>query len=467
MILATATLLLLLFVTPLIVAATLRRGEERDLFSPVMIVTGLHLITVVPYLFFLAFDEEMMQPLVRDHPCVPDPGIAVVRYGAIQAIGFLALLAGLASRWPARAARLFPTAGPHFDPVRFSLAIIVALLIGGGSYAAFLSSIGGYEELLYNLDRRTLLAASSGYLLSLLAMLLFAVLILVYSLRLKRTLLKILLIGLMMLATALVYSSLGGRRSTIELLVYVLLTWHFGVRRIRRVTWHAPVLALLLIPYFVAMPILRDTGAVEYYSKKPQDLGTEVVANLKRAVIDLSYVDTYVFITSYFTLDNAWAGRVYLDLLLAPIPSKWYPDKPPIDDGVYLTTLAVGRDVSPGTPYADLIPTSWPPATLGSMYLNFWLPGVILGMYLLGGVYAAAYRYMQVSGYSLLSIILYGNVMLSFGFSNLQIVQTLMNVMLATAFFALFFGLRYRRERQCAVRGARCAVGNGLVSPGG
>jgi len=73
-------------------------------------------------------------------------------------------------------------------------------------------------------------------------------------------------------------------------------------------------------------------------------------------------------------------------------------------------------------------------------------------MYLLGGIYAAAYRYMQVSGYSLLSIILYGNVMLSFGFSNLRIVQTLMNVMLATAFFAIFFGSGVRVFRRSDAR---------------
>jgi hypothetical protein len=444
MILATATLLLVLFVSPLVVVATRRRGEERDLCAPVVIAAGVHLITVVPYLFLLASDEEVMQPLVRSHPGVEDLGVAVVRYGAIQAIGFLALLAGLSARWPGLIARQLPTPSASFGGTRCTLAFVTALLIGGISYVSFLNSIGGLGVLLYNLDRRTALAAGSGYLLSLLSMLPFALLILIYSMRLRRTPLKIALIGLMILVTAAVYSSFGGRRLTVELCLFALLVWHYGVRRIRRITWQAPVLLLLLIPYLVAIPLLRSTGAVEYYSQKPNELGGEIVANLKRAVTDLSSIDTYVFITSYFTLDNLWLGRAYMDLLVAPIPSGILPDKPPIDDGVYLVTLATQRNVTPGTPFADLVPTSWPPETLGTLYMNFWIPGVLIGMYLLGGSYGVAYRYMQLSDFSLLSIILYGNVMLTFGFSNLRIVQTLVNVTLAVAFFAVFFGMRYR-----------------------
>jgi hypothetical protein len=460
MILATATTLLLLFAAPLVVMATRRERGEWDLFSPVTFVAGMHMITVVPYLVFLALDEDAMLPLVRHHPSVPDVGVAVVRFGVIQAIGFLALLAGLAARWPALIARRLPAAGHSFSPVRAALAVTTALLIGGGSYAVFLSSIGGYDVLLYNLDRRTLLAASSGYLLSLLSMLLFAVLILIYAMRGRRTALGMAATGTLMLATAAVYSSFGGRLATVQLGLFALLTWHYGVRRIRRIPWQAPALALLLVPYLVAMPILRSPGAFAYYTERPQELGQEILANLERVVIDLSYVDTYVFITSHFNVDNLWLGRVYLDLLLAPIPSGIYAEKPPVDDGVYVATLLTQRDVTPGTPFADLVPTSCPPETLGTMYMNFWLPGVILGMYLLGGIYRAAYRYMQCSGYNLFSIVLYGYVILVFGFSNLRIVGTLVNVSLMTLFFAAFFGCSSVQVFRCS--GAQVKAGPAL-----
>ncbi|MGQ7148454.1 hypothetical protein ACUOA8_59935, partial [Escherichia sp. SS-MK2] len=76
-----------------------------------------------------------------------------------------------------------------------------------------------------------------------------------------------------------------------------------------------------------------------------------------------------------------------LDLFKAPLPRSIYPEKPPVDDGMYIRTIAEGYNVTPSRPVQELYASSWPPETLGSMYANFWIPGVVFGMYILGIIY--------------------------------------------------------------------------------
>jgi oligosaccharide repeat unit polymerase len=300
-------------------------------------------------------------------------------------------------------------------------------------------------------------------------MLLLAVMMMIYSMSWKRSLLKLSLIFVLVLATATILSTLGGRKGTMVLLLMIIPTWHYGVRRIRRITWQAVLFAALITPYFVAVPILRSSGAVEHYQNSPDELWPDIIANLRTVVSDLSYVDTYLFITNYFTLENIWMGQSYLDLLLAPIPSTIYPDKPPIDDGMYVNALARGLDVTPGTAYRELQSSSWsswPPETMGAMYMNYWLPGVVVGMYLLGALYQTAYRYLRLCNYSLFSIYVYTHLLLNFHWSNLRIVQAIVNIAIAGIFFSAFFGLRSGTKRElvsiseegCSRLGARFLV---------
>jgi hypothetical protein len=250
---------------------------------------------------------------------------------------------------------------------------------------------------------------------------------------------------------------MGGRVSAIMLVVVSVLTWHYTVRRIIGIPLWAYTLILLFVPYFVAMPLLREPGAALRYSRQHERLWQDIQANLYKVVTQLSYVDTYVFIVNHFDTTNLWLGRSYLDLVVAPIPSTMYPDKPPVDDGVYIRSLEHGMTVAPGMPYRLLFQSSTPPETLGLSYLNFWWPGVIIGMYLLGTVYKAAYAYMARSSYSLHSIYVYASIMLGFQFTNLRIVNFAEAVATSTIALGLLLGFqsmpRTTRVVSAGVRG--------------
>ena len=66
-------------------------------------------------------------------------------------------------------------------------------------------------------------------------------------------------------------------------------------------------------------------------------------------------------------------GRTLVTWLVAPIPRSWWPEKPRIGAGGDLTGLF-------GTVWTSGVP----PAIVGELYLNFGVPGVLIGMLVVG-----------------------------------------------------------------------------------
>jgi hypothetical protein len=172
------------------------------------------------------------------------------------------------------------------------------------------------------------------------------------------------------------------------------------------------------------------------------ELVTDVLDNSSAFITQLSYCDIYVFVTNHFTVDTVWMGQTYLDLLKAPVPRRLLPDKPPVDEGLYMYTIAQGGYVYPGMPSREQGDAGWPTETLGTMYWNFHLPGVMFGMCLLGVIMRSAYTYVLRSDKSLYSLILYQAIMFGFALSNTRIVQMTMIFATVTGFFVAFLGAR-------------------------
>lgn len=457
----TATILLgALFCVPLLVGRRTRTRTTAvpDFLAPARVAGVFHLLTIVPYLLVVSLDETVIDPLVRQNADVGDLENAVLWYAFVQAIGFVALLVGARSALGRRAAGKLPVIATGFRPARYRAAIACALALAALGFGTFVAQVGGFDQLVHSLDRRTALTAGAGYVLALLNLLFFAIAIGIASLRHRRSPLKLVFLAALVLGSAVAFSSLGGRKATILIFVSALFTWHYGVRPIRRIRLRhfAPLVAL--VPYFVIMPIIRSPGAFEYYSRNPGELAQTIGNNIEIAITDLSYVDTYLYVTNAFRMDDAWWGATYLDLLKAPVPSTIDPAKPPLDDGVYVRTHAGGMRAEPGMAFKQMFYSSWPPETLGATYMNFGLPGVIAGMFLLGALYRLAYTYMLRSRLSLYSILVYAHVVVSFHLSNLRIVQAVVYLTMTTIFFGIFFGFRPRRFVRRIATGAPMAA---------
>jgi len=80
-------------------------------------------------------------------------------------------------------------------------------------------------------------------------------------------------------------------------------------------------------------------------------------------------------------------GRTYLALLLSPILRIVFPSKPISPAGLLTQTL---------DPALLKSGTSVPPSLVGELYMNFSVPGILIGMFLFGLFWQILYSYMQV-----------------------------------------------------------------------
>jgi len=415
------------------------RKKGGDLFSPIMVSFFFLIITNIPYLLSIASDYTLISPLVRRRIPETELNYAVVYYVFIVIIGVIGLLLGMRSQTSKSIVKKIPVILNNEKLSRYYIVIIVGLSIGMLAYFQFIQSVGGFSFWIQNLYRRASFTTGSGYNLLFIVLLNVGVYTYICTFKHKKSILKYLLLILLVLGASVILSSMGGRKPTLQFIFFCFIVWHFGVARFKKI----PLRVLFIIPvaiiYILIIPIIRSPLGIEYYKDNPEILKTEIVEDLGSVTKSVSYIDSYLLVLDHFSIDKLWFGRSFIDLLYAPIPSKVYPDKPPIDDGVYLRTIAEGWEVTPPTPYREMYQSSWPPETLGNMYMNFWIPGVFVGMYILGMIYSATYLYMKKSQYTLFSILLYGNFTLNFHLSNLRIVQTISDVIVIALFLGFFF----------------------------
>jgi hypothetical protein len=459
-----ATLLALVFLLPLWLTRLNRdlRHRRGDVFSPVVFLGLLSLLNV-PYLYVLAFDRSALAPDLANSPWVHDLETAAVHFTIVSVVTFACAMAGIYSPFAPAIARALPKIGAErFTPARTRFAVVAAGGTGVLLYLYYLHQIGGLRYLWANMYLRTFLAEGMGYLGTVYTLLLmFAALLLVYRLRFRRTPLRTAATVLGVLAVAVVIASTGGRSQTLHVLLGSILVHHYAVRRRRSlVTGGTMALGAAAFAFLLVVPLFRTSSAHERYSAQPELVVEDAMRSVKSIAPQLSGFDRTAVALSYFTPDRLWLGRSYLDLLTAPVPRSIYPNKPPVDDGVYLKAIAEGRPVRPPLPARELPPTSWP---MGNMvpYMNFGVAGLLAGFFFVGIVVGAAYHYMREADYSVYSIYLYKFVLLGgFALSVYGIMMFLMNVTIVTLFFWTFFGRKRWPRPLHAVAGAPRLAGS-------
>lgn len=417
----------------------------KDPFSPWALVPALYLLRTSAYLLLLSTDpHRFSDSRIAEH--FPNLDAAYLWYGVIELVGFCSLLFGLNSRVGLSLGEQIPLLQYKLQVHTCYVAAVAALGLGFLAYAMILSNVGGLNELLNSLDRRVELLEGLGYLVSATSLAGAGCVIMAYTLKFDRGPVALSIVTVSSLLTMAMYSSWGGRKLSLSLLASLLMVWHYGVQPIRRPLRLGLLLLALIAPYFIAMPLIRShREGVAHYMANPDALLEESIENASTFVTQLSYCDTYAFVTNHFDLSNIWMGRSYLDLAKLPIPRRILPNKPPADEGVYIYALANGYQAEPGMPSDNLPGVGWPPETIGVSYANFHVPGVLAGMFLLGAVYRSAYVYLLRSNKSLFSVLIYQATLFGFHFANLRIVQWLMAATTLTIFFMTFMGGRLRR----------------------
>ncbi|HEX2079717.1 MAG TPA: O-antigen polymerase [Longimicrobium sp.] len=442
MILVLALCFLIASLLPWAAVRLLRRDRGRDLFAPLGVLTALHLLAM-PYLLLLAADRSYLSHETNVSPWVQDLEGTMAAYVLVASLGFLAMALGLLSPLGPALARPLPVLRvERFTPRRTWTAVVLTGALGALAYLWFLSQIGGLANLWKALYTRTAVAAGMGYVSMAYTLLLtVSALLLTYSLRFRMTWTRRALVVLGILAVAVVLASMGGRSGAVTLILFAMMTAHYGIRRFRRlVTPWTVALGAVLFVFILVMPLFRTSTAHARYAGNPGLVAQDALRNVARLAPQLTAVDRGMVIVGYFSrFDRLWWGASYVDLLSAPIPRTLLPDKPPVDEGVYLTAIMAGNQVRPSMP-ARQLPVTAQPMGHWIMYMNFGLPGYLAGMLLGGAVIGAAYRYMHRCGYSPFGVYLYAYIVLGgFSWSNLVLVSFAITVTLATLVFWLLF----------------------------
>ncbi|HVG43824.1 MAG TPA: hypothetical protein VM890_03810 [Longimicrobium sp.] len=439
-----AVFLALAHLVPLVASrlAVSRRGAAGDVFSPALFVVGMSALGV-PYLFLVAGDRSYLSYELLHSPWLRDlEGVTAAYVVVIAATLALTLLGASLPLAGAVAARLPRLGVERFTPARTRLALLVSGGLGGGLYLYYLHSMGGLQMLWAYMYLRTMLSSGLGYLgMVYTALLMFFAALLVFRLRFGANPLRVAATVAGVLGVALVLASTGGRAPVLHLLVLVFLTHHYGVRRRRRLlTPGVAALGCVLFAFAVIVPLFRSTSAYVRYTTRPELLVKDGGRAVSRVAPQFSPFDRTAVMLAYFTPERMWLGRSYLDLVYAPIPRSLYPDKPPVDDGIYFKTIVDGRHVVPSLPARQMLANSWPMGNLVG-YMNFGVAGLIAVMVLSGVAIGAAYRYVAVCGGAPLAIVLYEAMAMGGGvqFSVFGIVQFLTNTTVAVGFFWLFF----------------------------
>lgn len=437
--------LLLIYILPVLVF----KNKLKSIFNPININAIIHIGTTIPYMILVAIDENNISTYVLNHISFDSVERSILRYFIVQSIGYISIVLGilLSSKFIiSKNTRINFHMGLSETNKSYIKGYIFLMLIGLCGYIYLINSIGGINYLLSNIHMRTSILSGKSYILNIIDLMFISVYFLIYSCKFKDSKLKRLFIIFNIGIVFAMMSVFGGRKDPLYFLLTSAIVWNFSVNRIKIINYKVLILIIPLSIYFICVPLFRTPGKFEYYKDNPDVLVENIIESSNNIVKQTSYVDHYLLIINYFKDNLPWMGVTYLDLLKAPIPSTIIDNKPPVDDGVYVRTIAEGIDVKPNTPFKELYQSSWPPETLGIAYMNYKIIGVIIFMIILGFIYGKVYLYMKQSNYNLFYIYLYSVIITGFHLSNLRIVQTGMDILTAVIIFSLILGIRITRK---------------------
>lgn len=242
----------------------------------------------------------------------------------------------------------------------------------------------------------------------------------------------------------------GARRPAMMLLLQVIMLYHFISSKIKiySIFKIKSLITIFAIALFVLlMPMLRSGSETDYINN-PTKWVEGAVDNANTLFREFSYCDGDLFAFNYFKNHEYWYGASYLNIPLQVIPKSIYPQKPPMDDGMYLLNMMYGEKVTPNMATADLYFQTSVPFTLeSSLYSNFGLLGIIIGCLLVGIFYQYVYKVLTACYCPIVMILIYQEIIFVFVPSVLHATSAIIICGVYWVIFKILFKFKIRRIR--------------------
>jgi len=317
------------------------------------------------------------------------------------------------------------------------------LLLGGiFAWFIYMKFLGGFAYFFSNLYIRGELTRGTGYFMGFWMNLIQISVIVVFFLlvRTKKTsFFKKTLAILLSTICFFILVSLGGRNPGIMLLWSILLFFNFFNKKINPFNYK---IVLLLISLFVFSLFLGEIRSKNYEQTSDFSFNSVISEAFESAgktfVVYSGGLERKILVTAYVSNKGHWLGSSYKDIFKAPIPRSWYPEKPPVDDGMYIWSIALGRTITPPKKIEELDVSSWPIGNWMGM-MNWGLPGLIFFSFLSGLLMNASYYAFQRSEKHLFLFFVYSYCVYRGGiqFDNLGIVSFLTKMLFLHISFQL------------------------------
>lgn len=405
------------------------RKKKNDLFSPVNVLTILYIVQItIPILAFC--DENVVNSisnnLIRFSVSSSENFtifvvLSVISYYLVLIGIKLCLKPHISDEIAHRKEQKAINKGVYF---RVGVAMWV---IGFIAAVVTVVKVGGLHYLMQNQNMRTTMIGDLDFLSWLRPFLSCGIILILYSREKKMSipfLLFVIVTGLM--------QGLGARRVMVMLVIEVFFIYHYTIKKINlknilKIKYIGVVFVIYVL--FSFLLFLRGSNVSNSFMQNIRTFGETFNSNVVEMVVDESYIKHHMLTIEYFKDHEYWRGKTFIGLVTSVIPSRIYEDKPPVDDGTYLYSIAKGRsDVEPPMSFKELDVSSLPLETFSSMYANFGVIGVIFGSLLKGVVIGYFYRKMRFYGRRLFPVYAYTIVLFGFELATLNIFQVFYSI---------------------------------------
>lgn len=403
----------------LLYGGTLFLFRKKDLFAPIKFISLLYILRNLTYLIVIYIDPDNFPQYILNSIGM-ELDDSIVQYTYVQTIAYISLIFGISFFPIKRIKNQFFSQKNYVVLAKCSYIFFFFGIIG---YIIFIQQIGGFGFLIRNLSRRTEII-SGGYSLILLRLLDLSILFRIDLLnQIEKVRKNKIILFVMVLLTVIIHSSLGGRKSTVFLLLMCIIAYHFLVKPIslKRIKKSRVLLiAFFFSTYTFLIPALRMPNGFQKLVQGETKVSDHI--NLPDLIGYFSYTYIDIFAANYYNEHNKWN---FSSLQTIPENLNIWKDnslRPPVDEGVYFYNIArMGLEYKPPTPRNKMYVVGLPIENFGFGYANFLVPGVIFSFFALGVVYKLVYNVFLNSYLNPIALFLYMHVLFNFNFSSLRI----------------------------------------------
>ncbi|MGB9596697.1 MAG: O-antigen polymerase, partial [Candidatus Poribacteria bacterium] len=273
----------------------------------------------------------------------------------------------------------------EWDANKVKKCIIAFSLVGFMFYCIIVYINGGLMNMLKGWSTRSKLFAGEFYFLwGFSALVISSYILFCFYITTRKTIKKTMFTWIHILFTAILMFTFGGRGRVVSFFLVLLTLYNYLKHKIG--TKMLLIFAFLAILFLQAALLLREStwrGSFDIYAIEQLNFGRfdKIIKSfLERPNFDY-YASVIALVPNKVPLQM---GRTYLSLLAAPIPRKLWKNKPFIHEGSYVRNL-ISPEETGGRPIGNI----------GIFYLNFHIPGIVIGMFILGLFNSVLYSFLK------------------------------------------------------------------------